>query len=212
MSADLIARLSADLKPVPRGALTGRIAAALGVGIIAMIAIGFVVLDLVVNRPFGGAYGSPMFWVKLTYTLAFGLLGLAALPVLVRPNGRVMWPLAAAGALALVVLTIGTMGWANAGFSMPMLMGGTALVCPWLIILTAVPLLIVLLGAMRSFAPRSPTVAGFAAGLVAGGFGAAAYAFYCGETSMMFIGVWYALGIGLTALLGAVLGRYVLRW
>jgi hypothetical protein len=179
---------------------------------VATIAIGFVVLDLIVNRPFGGAYGSPMFWVKLAYTIAFGLMGLAALPVLSRPGGRILWPLAAAGTLAFVVLTIGTVGWMNVGFSMPMLMGGTALVCPWLIVLTAVPLLAVLLGATRRFAPRSPTLAGLAAGLVAGGFGAAAYAFYCGETSMMFIGVWYALGIGLTALLGAVLGRFVLRW
>jgi hypothetical protein len=212
MSDDLIDRLSADLKPVAPRALERRIVFALGIGLIATIAIGFVVLDLVIDRPFGGAYGGPMFWVKLGYTLAFGLLGLAALPVLVRPNGRIVWPIAVAAAVAVIVLTLGTMGWMNAGFPMPMLMGGTALVCPWLIILTAIPLLVVLLTAARSFAPRSPTVAGFAAGLVAGGFGAAAYSFYCGETSTMFMGVWYALGVGLTALLGAVLGRFVLRW
>ncbi|HWU18721.1 MAG TPA: NrsF family protein, partial [Devosia sp.] len=58
----------------------------------------------------------------------------------------------------------------------------------------------------------SPTLAGFAAGLIAGGFGAWAYSFYCGETSMMFMAIWYSLGIGLTALLGAALGKLVLRW
>ncbi len=74
------------------------------------------------------------------------------------------------------------------------------------------PLLAVLLGGMRRFAPRSPALAGFAAGLVAGGFGAAAYALWCGETSMTFIAVWYSLGIGLVALIGAVLGARLLRW
>jgi hypothetical protein len=55
-------------------------------------------------------------------------------------------------------------------------------------------------------------MAGFAAGLVAGGLGAAVYSFYCGETSMMFMAVWYSLGIFMLAAIGAVLGRLLLRW
>ena len=29
---------------------------------------------------------------------------------------------------------------------------------------------------------------------------------------MMFMAVWYSLGIALTALLGAIVGRFTLRW
>lgn len=212
MTDELIARLSSDLKPVAPRAMERRIGLGLLGGFIATVVIGFSMLDILVGRPFGGAWGSPMFWVKLGYTIGFGLLGLAAVPVLARPDGRIAWPLFVALALFGLVLVIGTVGWMQADWAMPVLMGGTALVCPWLIILTSAPLLAVLLGVMRSFAPRSPTLAGAAAGLMAGGFGAAAYAIYCGETSMMFMAVWYTLGVALTALLGGLIGRYLLRW
>lgn len=212
MTDDLIANLTADLKPVAPHALERRLWIALAIGLAGTVLVGPLVLDLVVGRPFGGAWGSMMFWGKLAYTLALGLLGLVAVPALSRPDRRLVWPLVAAGALVVLALIAGTMGWMQADWAMPVLMGGTALVCPWLIILTAAPLLALLLGAMRRFAPASPTLAGGAAGLLAGGFGAAAYAFYCGETSMMFMAVWYSLGIALTGLLGALIGRYLLRW
>lgn len=212
MTDDLIARLSTDLQPVPPRALERRLWLALAIGLVATLLVGPLVLDLLVGRPFGGAWGSSMFWGKLAYTIGLGGLGLVAVPALSRPDRRLVWPLLAAGALVLLALGVGTMGWMQADWAMPVLMGGTALVCPWLIILTAAPLLAMLLGTMRRFAPASPTLAGLAAGLLAGGFGAAAYAFYCGETSMMFMAVWYSLGIALTALLGAIIGRVMLRW
>jgi hypothetical protein len=212
MTDDLIDRLSADLQPVAPRALERRLGLALLIGLAGTILIGPLVLDLVVGRPFGGAWGDPMFWGKLAYTNGLGALGLVAVPALSRPDRRLIWPLLAALGLFLITLVTGSAMWMQADWAMPMLMGGTALVCPWLIILTAAPLLAVLLTAMRRFAPASPTRAGLAAGLLAGGFGAAAYAFYCGETSMMFMAVWYSLGIGLTALLGAIIGRFALRW
>lgn len=212
MTDDLIARLSADLKPVPSGALERRLWAALAIGLFGSVVLGPLFLDQVMGRPFGGAWGSPMFWGKLAFTIGLGALGLVAVPALSRPDRLLVWPLLAAGGLALLAIVIGTMGWMQADWAMPVLMGGTALVCPWLIILTASPMLAMLLAAMRRLAPASPTLAGFAAGLLAGGFGATAYAFYCGETSMMFMAVWYGLGIALTALLGAILGRLLLRW
>ena len=212
MTDDLIARLSADLKPVAPRALERQLGLALLLGLVGTVLVGPLILDLIVGRPFGGAWGDPMFWGKLAYTIGLGALGLVAVPALSRPDRHLVWPLLAALVFFLITLGTGSMMWMQADWAMPMLMGGTALVCPWLIILTAAPLLAVLLTAMRRFAPASPTLAGLAAGLMAGGFGAAAYAFYCGETSMMFMAVWYSLGIALTALLGAVLGRFLLRW
>lgn len=212
MTDDLIGRLTADLQPVASRALEKRLAFAVGAGLVGTILIGPLVLDLVVGRPFGGAWGSPMFWGKLAYTIGLGLLGLVAVPILSRPDRRMVWPLLAAATVAVLALIAGSFMWMQADWAMPVLMGGTALVCPWLIILSAAPLLAMLFGAMRRFAPASPALAGLAAGLLAGGFGAAAYAFYCGETSMMFMAVWYSLGIALTTLLGAVLGHFLLRW
>lgn len=212
MTDDLITRLSSDIRPIARNALERRLGMALLLGLAGTIMVGPLVLEAMVGRPFGGAWGSPMFWGKLAYTLGLGLLGLIAVPVLSRPDRHMRWPLVLALGLFLVALATGSLMWMQADWATPMLMGGTALVCPWLIILTAAPLLAVLLGTMRRFAPASPTMAGLAAGLLAGGFGAAAYAFYCGETSMMFMAVWYSLGIALTTLLGAVFGRLILRW
>jgi hypothetical protein len=212
MTDDLIARLSADLQPIAPRALERRLGLALMLGLVGTILVGPLVLDLLVGRPFGGAWGNPMFWGKLAYTVGLGALGLVAVPALSRPDRRLMWPLLAALGLVLIALATGSAMWMQADWALPMLMGGTALVCPWLIILTAAPLLAVLLTAMRRFAPASPTLAGLAAGLLAGGFGAAAYAFYCGETSMMFMAVWYSLGVALTTALGAIAGRHVLRW
>lgn len=211
MTDDLLDRLAADLKPVGRHALPRRIATSAVLGLVATIVIGFAILAFVVNRPFGGADGM-MFWVKLAYAGALGGLGLLALPALSRPEPRPARPLLSAAALVALALVLGGVTWFQSGWAMPVLMGGTALACPWLIIVTGLPLLAVLLGGMRSFAPRSPTRAGLAAGLVAGGFGAAAYALWCGETSMTFMAVWYSLGIGLLALTGAIVGSWLLRW
>ncbi|KRA97349.1 hypothetical protein ASD83_09400 [Devosia sp. Root685] len=212
MTDDLIARLSSDLRPIPPRAIERRLWRALLAGLAITSVTAWLVLDLTLGRPFGGAFGGPMFWVKMGYTAAFGLIGLAAAPVLTRPDGRIIWPLLVAGLLVLLALALGTMDWMRADWSMPVLMGNTAMVCPWLITLTGLPVLAMLLAAMRSLAPRSPTLAGFAAGLVAGGFGALVYAFYCGETGMMFMAVWYSLGIAMTALLGAIIGKFALRW
>ena len=212
MTDELIDRLSSDLKPTPSRALERRLSLGLALGLIGTLLMGPLVLDLLVGRPFGGAWGSSMFWGKLAYTIGLGGLGLIAVPALSRPDQSRIWPLWLAGALAILALIIGMSDWMQSDWAMPVLMGGTALVCPWLIIVTGAPLLAMLLSVMRRFAPASPTRAGLAAGLLAGGFGAAAYAFYCGETSMMFMATWYSLGIALTALLGAIIGRYLLRW
>lgn len=212
MTDGLIDRLAGELHPVPPRAIERRLVLALVVGVAVTALAAYLVLHVLLGRPFGGAFGGPMFWTKLGYTLALGLVGFAAAPALSRPDGHISWPWAASAALVALALSLGTMGWMHTGWAMTDLMGGTALVCPWLILLTGLPILATLFWAMRGLAPRSPTMAGFAAGLVAGGLGAWVYAFYCGETGMMFMAVWYTLGIMLTAALGAILGRMLLRW
>lgn len=212
MTDDLITRLSADLSPVPPRALERRLWTALGLGALFTIPYAWLVLDLWMGRPFVPLFGQGMFWVKFIYTLGFALIGLAAVPALSRPDGNIRWPFVAVGIAILLALGLGTADWMGGDWAMPILMGQTAMVCPWLIPLTGLPVLIALIWAMRRLAPRSPSLAGLAAGLLAGGFGAWTYAFFCGESGMMFMAVWYSLGIALTATLGAGLGRLMLRW
>lgn len=211
MTDELIDRLATELRPVGRHGLHRHLALIWALGLVATVVIGFLILGFVVNRPFGGADGM-MFWVKLAYAAALGSFGLVALPNLSRPEARPALSLAAAVVLVVLALALGVFTWQQSGWAMPVLMGGTALACPWLIIVTGLPLLAVLLAGMRQLAPHSPAWAGLAAGLVAGGFGAAAYALWCGETSMTFLAVWYSLGIGLLAMIGAALGAVLLRW
>jgi hypothetical protein len=76
----------------------------------------------------------------------------------------------------------------------------------------SMPALAASLWAVRGLAPTRPSLAGFAAGLLAGSVGAFGYSLSCPEASPAFVAVWYTLGIGLTGCLGAVLGPRVLRW
>ncbi|MBK8838593.1 MAG: DUF1109 family protein [Hyphomonadaceae bacterium] len=83
---------------------------------------------------------------------------------------------------------------------------------PWLIFALALPGLAATLRAMRGFAPTRTALAGAAAGLLAGGVSATVYGLHCDENAAAFVAVWYSLGIGMTAVAGAILGPRVLRW
>lgn len=87
----------------------------------------------------------------------------------------------------------------------------------WAVCLMNLPLLalgplVALLFAVRAMAPADPLVAGLAAGLAAAGIGAALYALHCPDDSPLFVAVWYVLATGLTAGVGALLGRRLLAW
>jgi hypothetical protein len=90
--------------------------------------------------------------------------------------------------------------------------GNYAGTCLFAIPLLAVAPLLVLLTALRAGAPRSPTSAGAAAGLLAGGLSAALYATHCPDDSPLFVAVWYSLTVGFVALTGAVMGNRILKW
>jgi hypothetical protein len=41
---------------------------------------------------------------------------------------------------------------------------------------------------------------------------ATVYGLHCGESTMVFVGTWYTLGVLGTGVLGAVIGKWALRW
>ena len=212
MTDDLIDRLSGDLRPVRGGAVTARLLIALGVGI--AVALAGVGLGLGFRRDMGEAMGSMMFWMKLTYALAFAVLGVWCVARLARPVGsasrRLPW--LAAPAAAILVLAIVQLARAPAAAWRPLIMGHSAMICPWLILAAAVPVFVALIWALRGLAPTRPRLAGGMAGLAAGGAGAAVYALHCPEAGAPFVAIWYSLGLLSPYVIGIIAGPRLLRW
>jgi hypothetical protein len=212
MTDDLIARLSADLKPVRPMALQRLlIGATIASTVVAIIAMN---MWLGMRPDLDAAMSTMNFWTKFGYTLSVALLGGVATMALARPDGRIHWPwFAALGLLALLMIgAFSQLARAEPDEMMPLIIGGTALVCPWRIVVLGLPVLLAAILALRRMAPANPTLAGFAAGIMAGGTGAWVYSFACAENGMMFLALWYTLGILIVGALGAVLGRFLLRW
>ncbi|MGQ2901661.1 NrsF family protein [Neoaquamicrobium sediminum] len=83
--------------------------------------------------------------------------------------------------------------------------------------LTYIPLiglgpLAIMIAALRKGAPTRPVLTGAMAGVVAGGVAAMFYAAHCTDDSPLFVAAWYSIAIGILAGVGALAGRYALRW
>ncbi len=87
----------------------------------------------------------------------------------------------------------------------------------WYLCLTVIPALGVIplgliVAALRRGAPTRPGLAGFCAGLLAGGIAATLYAANCTDDSPLFVATWYPIAIGALAVLGGALGHLFARW
>jgi len=208
---DLIADLSDRLEPVRYGALTRMLVLAVVVGVIGSTILMLSALGL--RHDFARAIVSFGMWTKLVYTFAIAVLGFW----LVQRAGR---PGADMGAIArillLPVLAIALL--ALAQLTTPgadirhLILGHSSRVCAIRVILIALPTLAATFWALKRMAPTRLTLAGIGAGLFAGAVGGFVYSFHCTESSAPFIGIWYSLGIALTAAIGGFLGRNLLRW
>jgi hypothetical protein len=160
------------------------------------------------------AIRTAMFWVKLAYASALAGISLWALERLSRPatpaSKRLLWL-----SLPVVVMaSLCVMQLANRSGDqrLSMLMGATASVCPWRILLFSGPPFLALVWSMRGLAPTSLRRTGAVLGLCAGGLGAGAYALACTESTVLFLGAWYSLAILGVALVGWAIAPWILRW
>ena len=90
--------------------------------------------------------------------------------------------------------------------------GSNAIFCAICVPLLSIAPMIGLFYALSRAAPANARLAGFVAGLCAGGIGAAAYAAHCTDDSPLFVAVWYSMGVVLMGAVGALLGSRYLRW
>lgn len=208
---ELIADLSARLEPARPAALTRQLALAVLLGLVGSAALMFSVLGL--RHDIAQAITSSGMWTKLLYTFAIAVLGFWLVERAGRPGAELGRP---ARLLLLPVVAIALMAAAQLlapGADMPgLILGHSSRVCAFLVTLTALPTLLATFWALKRMAPTRLTLAGLGAGLFAGAAGAFVYSFHCTEGSAPFIGIWYSLGILLTAAIGAVLGPRLLRW
>lgn len=209
---DLIAHLTGELEPVRGTEVVRILATGLALGLLGSALLMAVTIGI---RPdIIQAMGGGAFWLKFTYTLVIAILGLKLVERMGRPGTDAIWPLLL---IAVPVLTLMSM---MAMQMMPaddatrhvLLMGHSANVCSVLIAGLALPLFAGLFWSLRRLAPTRLTEAGAAAGLLAGSAAATIYAFHCTESTATFIAIWYTAGIALTTLMGAALGRFLLRW
>lgn len=157
---------------------------------------------------------NPFFVLKFVVTLALAFTSVALASRLVRPGAdvrRAAWllliPLAllAAGIAADMALPE-TSPW------MMRMRGSNSMVCLSAIPMLSLPLLIAALIGLRRGAATRPMLTGAVAGLVAGGIAATFYASHCVDDSPLFVATWYGIAIAFVALVGAIAGRWVLRW
>jgi hypothetical protein len=209
---DLIDALAADAGPAPGGAPAKRLLIVAGLG--AVIALALVLAWLGLRPDLHAAMLGPFFWVKALYTALLAVTGFWACERLSRPAGsgrRAAWLVG--GVLILFVgAGIVQMLMAAPYQRLGMVRGASILHCLRNILILGTPMLAVALVVLRGLAPTRPTLAGFAAGLFSGSVCATVYGLHCAESTMVFVGFWYTLGVLMVATLGALIGRWVLRW
>lgn len=208
----LIESLSRDVAPVAPHALVKRLG--LGIFLGGVVTTALVVWMLGIRPDLANAMHGFSFWMKWTYTISLGMGTAYALTRLARPTPsslRGLW-LLGIPVLVLAGIGIGELVYTPPSDWLAMWLGGTWMVCPWLVLSLAAPIFIGLLWSFRKLAPMSLRAAGAAAGLAAGAWAAAIYCLQCPEASAIFVLTWYTLGIVLAAGVGAVLGPRLMRW
>ena len=209
---ELIDILAAETPAAPAGLPVRRIGTAVGFGALAALAMLMVWLG---PRPdLHIAMRGVFFWVKLAYAASFTLSGAALVDRYGRPGGQGRWRwalvFAPVAVLALIAL-MSSLGQTPARVHADW-MGHSWNVCPWRILALAAPSFLAALWAFRRLAPTRLGLAGFAAGLLAGGVSAAVYCLACDEHSALFVVTWYTAGVFACGAIGALLGPRLLRW
>lgn len=208
---DLIRTLSADASPRENMPLRLIAFGALGSYLVLVL---IVIVGFGIRADFATAVASPRVQFKFAFGLALIASSLSALIPLMRPEttpSQALRALIPAGCVAIIgaageLMTTDAASWGTR------LLGNNAIFCLLIVPgLSLIPLA-VLLYAGRSAASSFNGTLGFVAGLLSGGLAATAYALHCPDDSPLFVITWYGIAIALIGLVGARLGRRLLKW
>lgn len=209
---DIINSLASGLKPVPRSALRGRfligVLPALFVSLLLMLTIVGLRVDM------SQALMLPVFWIKSAYNALIAIAAFWATYHLARPDGSEgrFFKVLVAIFLAMAVVACIQLMVAPPETYKHMILGSSALHCPFLIFGFALPIFAGINWVLRRGAPTDLRLTGFIAGIAAGAAGAWVYSWFCTENGMPFVLIWYSVGILLVGGLGALTGPRLLRW
>jgi|CXWL01.1.fsa_nt_gi hypothetical protein len=206
----LIAALAHDIQPI-RLTPTWRRFAAAGL-------VGAALASLVVWVVFGVRehLSDAMFAVltKSAYSLVAVAIAAPLAYALSQPNTRIRaW---IAPAIVLIVASLLVAGFvvamAPTEQRLSVWLAGGFPECLRRIPMLAAPVAVALLFVVRGLTPTRLTFAGAAVGGLAGAIAAVAYSWFCPVDSVAYVATWYLAAILLCAGLGAVFGRWLLRW
>lgn len=157
---------------------------------------------------------TPRFLFKFVLTVALVATVFAVVQALSRPGEgwRTVAPWLAAPTLLLCAAVVVELLVMPPETWSARLIGTNSRACLTFIPLIGLGPLVVFLLTLRYGAPTRPTLAGAAAGLLAGGLAATFYAAHCPDDSPLFLATWYPIAIFGLALIGAATARWFVRW
>lgn len=207
---DLIDALAAGLQPARPARLNPLLLACAAAASVAAVAILLGIRPALVE-----IFSSPTTWMKGLYTagLAGAALWLSARAG--RPGADTRAPLAALAAIVGLAVLWGTVELLAAPGDERLAdwLGRTWTICGRNILLVSAAAAVPTFLSARRLAPTRPAFSGFALGVATGGIAATAYGLlHCPESTAAFVATWYTLGVAGAGLIGAVAGRFALRW
>jgi hypothetical protein len=160
------------------------------------------------------AMRNPFFDLKFVVTMALAIPAIMVSLHLSRPEASLQgwgW-LLIAPVVVLVGCILSEMMLPQRLPMLTRLVGHNSLLCMSAIPVLSLPILGAAMVALRHGAPARPAAAGAIAGLLSAGVAATLYAAHCTDDSPLFVATWYTLAAGIVAVLGALIGRRVLRY
>ncbi len=196
---DLVAKLADGATVVPGNVMSKRLVVSLGIGL--MVAIVLQLMTAGYREDFALAW--TLIAMKFAACVSAGAIWFWFLRHLAAPGiGTTTQRLAAIGALGVIALIA---SFAPFEFSA---LGK----CVTQVFFLAVPAFAALVVALRGCAPTRLIEVGFVAGIVAGALGTVGYSLDCVADDPTVVAFRYGAAVLVCGALGALAGRYVLRW
>lgn len=205
-----IAALVDDLQPVT---VLNRRRTLLAAAAVTLTMLTIVALLLGIRPDVSAGSPDAMFLIRSGILLLLGggaahaVLGMASPAV---GKAQVSWQMALAVALLLPIaaLVVGLTGDLSPAMGAMSSVGDCLIFSAIGASATAVPMILHL----RRGAPTSLARAGWLVGIASGGLGALAYNIHCPFNSIVYIGTWYTLAVGICAVVGRLIIPHLIRW